>query len=247
MPGFAAVDRIGAQPITSFWLLDTVLQGGPIAQPSAPQGYYVSADDYYWGGAEFLFVRANGVVRQFGLCVITPAFNATLGQWEYLVTEVPATANLGRPLGVAMRNMTSGQYGWLCIGGLCPLSVNASVAADTTFGIGAAGQGGANVAGRQVLNARSMAPSTTTVIRRATAPSGSTTLVVDSTDGWFPGIALSGTGIAGGTVVTGIDVNGKTVTVNNATTAAVNGNVTGTYTGFIVAHLNRPFAQGAIT
>jgi hypothetical protein len=244
MPGFATRDYVGNQPITSFWALDTVLMGG---QPVIPQGIIVAADDLYWGGGEFMFVKANGTIRQFGLCVVNPTFNSTLGQWEYLATEVPATANLGRTLGVAMRAATTGQFLWLSVAGLTPLSVNASVAADTTFGIGAAGQGGANVAGRQVLNARSAAPSTTTVVKQGQAASGSTLLTVSDASGWFPGIALSGTGIAGGTTVTSVDVNNRTITLSAATTAAVNGAVTGTYTGFIVAYLNRPFAQGAIT
>lgn len=252
MPGFASRDVIGVQPLTSIWALDTALQGGDLAQPFAPQGTIVTAEDLWWGGIEALFVRFNGTVRQFGLCVVTPAFNATKGQWEYLATEVPNTANLGRPLGVALRSAVVNQYGWLIVGGLCPVNCSASVAADTTFGITAAGQAGANTAGKQILNARVVAAGTTTVAKAGVqAPSGSTILQVPNTDGWFPGIYLSGTGIAAATAVTGIDPNGRTVTVNNATTAAVNGTVTGTYNNgtihYNVAHLNRPLAQGAIT
>ncbi len=53
------------------------------------------------------------------------------------------------------------------------------------------------------------------------------------------------------TRVTDIDPSGTLVTLSVATTAAVNGTVTGTYNNatifYNVAHLNRPFAQGAIT
>lgn len=252
MPGFASRDYVGNQPLTSIWALDTVLPGGSLAQPIAPQGTIVVADDLWWGGVEAIYVRASGTIRQFGLCVITPTFNSTLGQWEYLASEVPNTANLGRTLGVALRNMVVNQYGWLIIGGVVPVNCQASVAADTTFGIAAAGQGGANSAGKQVLNARIVAAGSTTVAKAGVqAPNGSTILQVPNTEGWFPGIYLSGTGIAASTAVTAIDPNGRTVTVNNATTAAVNGTVTGTYNNatifYNVAHLNRPFAQGAIT
>lgn len=252
MPGFQSRDYIGNQPLTSFWALDTTLPGGAIAQPAMPSGLILLADDLYWGSVEAMWVKADGSIRQFGLCVVNPTFNSSLGQWEYLVTEVPNTANLGRTLGVALRNMTAGQYGWLIISGVTPVNCSANVAADTTFGITAAGQAGANSAGKQILNARVRAPGTTTVAKaNSTAPSGSTTLTVPNADGWFPGIYLSGTGIAAGTTATAIDVNNRTVTLSAATTAAVNGTVTGTYNNgtihYNVAHLNRPFAQGAIT
>jgi len=247
MPGFAATDRIGVQPITSFWALDTVYPGGPIAQPFMPGGFFVHGDDNYWGGAEFLYVRAGATIRQFGLCQIQPTFNATLQQYEYIATEMPVTANTGRSVGVAMRAAVVNQYLWICVGGVTPIAASASVAAGTTFGATTAGLVGANSAGRQVLNAVSVAPSTTTVIRRATAPNAATILVVDQADGWFPGVTLSGTGIAGGTTVTAIDVSAKTVTLSAATNAAVNGNITATYTNFIVGHINRPTMQGATT
>lgn len=252
MPGFQSRDYVGNQPITSFWALDTVYQGGALAQPTLPSGLMILADDTYWGSVEVIFVKANGTIRQFGLCVITPAFNSTLQQWEYLATEVPNTANLGRMLGVALRNMTANQYGWLVISGMTPVNCSASVAADTTFGIAAAGQGGANSAGKQILNARIAAAGSTTVAKaNSFAQSGLTVLNVQNADGWFPGIYLSGTGIAAGTTATAIDVNNRTVTLSAATTATVNGTVTGTYNNgtifYNVAHLNRPFAQGAIT
>lgn len=255
MPGFAASDVIGYVPMTSFYQLDTVPGGDGTSQITSPQGQILMGQDPWWGGGEFLRCRANGTIRQFGLVVVSPTFNTAapaFGQYEYLVTEAPATANLGRALGVAMRNATAGQYVWVQVGGVTPVNCNASVAADTTFGIAAAGQGGANVAGRQVLNARVVAAGTTTVVKAACrAPSASTILEVPNADGWFPGVFLSGTGIAAATQAVQIDINNRTVTLNNATTAAVNGNVTATYNNgtihYNVAYLNRPFAQGAIT
>lgn len=246
MPGFSSRDFIGPQPMTSFWSVGDT--------PLLQDGTVVKADDSGWWGAggEFMYVRAGANIRQFGVCVVTPAFSSALGRWEYVATEVPNTANLGRPLGVAQSSAVSGQYIWLMLSGITPVNCSASVAADTTFGIAAVGQGGANSAGRQILNARVVAAGSTTVAKaNCTAPSASTVLSVPNAEGWFPGIFLSGTGIAAGTTASRIDVNNKTVVLSAATTAAVNGVVTGTYNNgtifYNVAHLNRSFAQGAIT
>lgn len=216
----------------------------------AAPGQLMIAQDPYWGGREYMYCYAAGSIRQFGLVVITPTL--TGGRIRYDVSEVPNTANLGRSLGVAMVGASAGQYIWVCIGGMVPVNCSAAVAANTTFGIAAAGQGGANAAGKQVLNARVILASTTTVVKAAQAPSGSTKLRLLSDDsGWFIGAYLSGTGIAAGATVVSIDPSGREVTISAATTAAVNGNVTATYNNatifYNVAHINRPFAQGAIT
>jgi hypothetical protein len=218
--------------------------------PLTPPGVFLTAVDPWWGAGEFIYARANGTIRPFGLCVVTPSFQTNA--YRYDVTEVPNTANLGRMLAVSMQSMVAGDFGWFCIAGLTPVDCNASVAADTTFGIAAAGQGGANTAGKQVLNGRVMAAASATVAKaNAQAASGSLQLIVPNSDGWFPGVFLSGTGIAALTRVVSISPDGRTATLSVATTAAVNGTVTATYNNatifYNVAHLNRPFAQGAIT
>jgi len=232
---------IGNQQIAPFGLPDTTARQMP--------GMMVLAENAYWGAGEFLYVRATASIRQFGLVRVTPTFQTNA--WRYDATEVGNTANLGDMVAVAMTAATAGQFFWVCIGGIVPVNCNASVAADTTFGIAAAGQGGANSAGKQILNARIIAPATTTVAKAGVANSGSTQLTVPSDDGWFIGAYLSGTGIAASTLIVDISPDGKVVTLNNATTAAVNGTVTATYNNgtvfYNVAHLNRPFAQGAIT
>lgn len=217
-----------------------------------PPGQIIKATDPWWGSGEFIYARANGNIRPFGLCVVTPVFESTEARYRFNVTEVPNTANLGRMLCVSLQSMVAGDYGWFCVGGLTPVDCNASVAADTTFGIAAAGQGGANSAGKQVLNGRVMVAAAATVAKaNCTAVSGSLVLQVQNSDGWFPGVFLSGTGIAAATRVSSISPDGRTVTLSAATTARVNGTVTATYNNatifYNVAHLNRPFAQGAIT
>lgn len=216
------------------------------------QGTIESVVDPWWGGQEVIWARANGSIRTMGLCVLTPVFDSTLNAWRYDATEVPNTANLGRMLCVAQQALSSGQYAWFTISGLTPVDCAASVAADTAWGIAAAGQGGANSAGKQVLNSRIVAAGTTTVVKAGcTADSGSLILNVPNSEGWFPGVYLSGTGIAALTRVSSIMPGGRQVVLTVATSAAVNGSVTATYNNatihYNVAHLNRSFAQGAIT
>ena len=243
---FAPVDALVGSPQAQF-------QGLTVdATPRLQPGQLITAVDNWWGTAEFIYARANGSIRAFGLCVMTPVFDSTLQSYRFDMTEVPNTANLGRMLAVAPCALSSGSYTWFQISGLTPLNCNVSVAADVTFGIAAAGQGGANGAGKQVLNARCMAPASTTVVKaNCTASSGSNLLQVPNSDGWFVGAYLSGTGIAAGTTVSSIDPSGRFVTLSANTTAAVAGSVTATYNNatvfYNVVHLNRPFAQGSIT
>jgi hypothetical protein len=64
-----------------------------------------------------LYVKANGTIRVGGLVALTPAWE--VGFTQFLATEVPNTANLGRPLYVAMTSMTTGQFGWCIASGTC--------------------------------------------------------------------------------------------------------------------------------
>lgn len=243
MSRYASIEGlVGAQQLAPYGLPDTTARAVP--------GLIYTAVDSFFGGGEFMYVKANGTIRQFGLVVLTQVI--TSNAVVFNATEVPNTANLGRTLGVAMTSATSGQFFWVCIGGVVPVNCQAAVAADTTFGIAAAGQGGANTAGKQILNARVVIASSTTVAKAGcVANSGSNQLRIPNAAGWFAGIPVSGTGIAALTTVTDIDPSGTIATLSLNTTAAVNGTVTGTYNDgtifYNIAHINRPFAQGAIT
>lgn len=243
---YAAINpQVGTpQPQFSGLVVDTT----PRFQPGFAQAFI----DPWWGYGEYVYARASASIRAFGLAVLTPVFDSTLNSYRYDASEVPNTANLGRTLVVAAKAMSSGDYGWFCQSGLTPVNCNASVAADTTFGIAAAGQGGANGAGKQVLNARVIAAATTTVAKaNCQNLSGSTALQVPNSDGWFVGAYLSGTGVAAGATVSSISPDGRTVTMSAASTASIAGTVTATYNNatvfYNVAHIQRPFAQGAIT
>ena len=55
MPGFANNTRIGVQPLTSFYSVDTTEQ--------MPSGAIVAGDDSWWGGGgEFMYVKAGGTI-----------------------------------------------------------------------------------------------------------------------------------------------------------------------------------------
>lgn len=236
---------VGAFPINLYDL-------APDTTPKQMPGLVLPVADPYWGCGEVIYAKANGTITAMALCIITNTFDSTNKRWDFNVIVAPNTANLARPVCVAMQAMVSGEYGWFVLSGLIPIAASASVAADTSFGITAAGQIGAVAAGKQILNARVMAPATTTVAKaNSQADSGSVFLNVTDSDGWFPGAYLSGTGIAAATIVTSIAPGGRQVTLSVATTAAVNGTVTATYNNatifYNVAYLNRPFAQGAIT
>lgn len=240
---------VGAPPIEQIIPVPANLAALPV-----PPGFMLMTEDPVWGCGKFIFARANGAIRQYGLCVLTPVWDATNRVIRFDMTEVPATANLGRPLYVAQcyGALSTGQYAWFMQSGVTPVNSNASVAADTTFGIAAAGQGGANVAGRQVLGARAITPATQTVVKPVLSGAVGTRVInFRDVEGFFAGGFLSGTGIAAGTTIVNIDPNGRFVNISADLTADVTGNVTQTANNgtifYNLAHLNEPFAQGAIT
>jgi len=213
-------------------------------------GTIMGAVDDFAGGGEFIYLQmplsqALKVGAVLAYDVATP----------FLASLVGNTTLLGKAVAMAVNVCASSatpQYGWAQIAGRCPIWSNASIAADTGLGIVAAGQAGAVAAGKSLLGARITLPATTTVVKPAIAPIASSVLQVNSADGWFAGVALSGTGIAGGTLVVSIDRDNRTVLISANTTAAINGgNVTGTYNDstnfFNIGVLDRPHFQGPIT
>ena len=233
---------VGSPQISPFNLPDTTAR--------AAEGLIFNAVDPYWGGGEFKYCKAGGTIRSLALVTLLPVI--TGGKLSYVVTEAASVANSGRFVGVAMVPATIGQFLMVQIGGVVPINSNASIAADSAYANVAAGQAGALVISKQVLNSRIALAATTTVAKAGcTANSGSTRLNIPNADGLFIGCYLSGTGIAATTTVADIDPSGTVVTLSLATTAAVTGTVTGTYNNAVifynVAHLNRPFLQGAIT
>jgi hypothetical protein len=246
----------------SYGSLETVISIGNISDVTAAPtnlkdlpflpGLVARATDPVWGPGDFIFARAGGAIRLFGLCVLTPVYDGTGFTFTQNMTEVPNTANLGRSLYVYQGDMalTTGQYGWFMRRGVTPVNCQASVAADTTFGIAAAGQGGANSAGKQVLGGRIVTAGAQTVVKAGTGVSGDNVIQIPSgTAGYFPGGFLSGTGVGASAVIQKVFPFSLQVSVVNS--AAISGNVTQTANNgtifYNVAALSDPIAQGAIT
>ena len=230
----------------------------PLASLSSTEqlrgGFIARMEDPVYGGGEAIYARAGAAIRNLGLCVFTPVWDATNFRYTWNASEVPNTALLGRPVGVAMGGaMTTGQFGWFLISGTIQVNGTASVAADTAFGITAAGQIGAITAGKQVVSARVLTPATNTVVKAATGVSGDNIIKITggNADGFFIGGVLTGTGVGASAVVTGIDPLNSQLTVSVVNSATVTGNLTQTANDatifYNVANFNRSFAQGQIT
>lgn len=214
-------------------------------------GFLLPAEDPVWGPAELIFARAGGAIKLCGGCVLTPVWDVTNKVYTYNMTEWPVTATLGRALYVYIGNtaLTAGQYGWFMCTGRFPVSSTASIAADTAVGRAAAGQAAASGAGVQILNARVMTPATQTVVSAAVSGSiGDTRIFLASTQGFFPGVYVSGTGVGAAAICNFVDPLGRYIGVTVANSAAVTGNVTATYNNAVifynVVEMNRMVAQG---
>jgi hypothetical protein len=233
---------IGYPPIAGKYTSELVRGGIPFA-----------CDDPVFGGGEVIFARANGTIPLYGLCVFTPVWDGTNFRLTWNATAVPNTANLGRSVGVSMAGvaLASSDFAWFLICGSTPVNGTASVAADTAFGITAAGQIGAISNGKQILNARVVTAATNTVAKTGTSPSGSNRIdFANGNAGYFEGGLLTGTGVGAGALVTFVDPMGAFILVSVVSTAAINGTVTQTAndatTFFNIVTMDRPFAQGQI-
>ena len=214
-------------------------------------GAIVLATDPYWGGAEFEYVYVNDTLLQGSLVSIVSTFDSTNLRWRREAKLAASTAGKGSSLGVALAAATAGKYAWVQISGLAVVACNASVAADTTFAVAATGQGGALANGKQVLNARVAVAATATVVKASQGGvSGGSSIQVTNSDGWFVGMALTGTGIGASALVSSISLDGKTIGVSVVNSAAVTGNITGTYNDgtiyYNICEMNRPFQQGQV-
>lgn len=231
---------IGSQPVGNFFTPDNIQRH--------PLGAIITFDDPYWGGGEAIYLAIP----------TSSAFKVgEVVYWDngYNATDIPNTANLGFPIALALNanasNASQVQYGWFQISGQGVALSTASVAAAAAIGITAAGKLGANSAGKQILNVRVAAPATTTVVKaNVQTQAGSPIIRPTTTDGWFVGMAVTGTGIPASTTVTAIDTaRGVTMSANATATGSVS--VTGTYndgTNFWnVLTMNGPNTQGAIT
>jgi hypothetical protein len=233
---------IGSQPVGNFFTPDTTQRHKLGAQ--------LEFVDPYWGG---------GVATYLAIPTSTAFKVGEVVYWDNgnNAIDIPNTANLGFPVALAMNanasNASSVQYGWFLTSGQGPALSGASVAAAAAIGITAAGKLGAVANGKQILNARVSLAATTTVVKaNVQTVNGSPILrcTVGGTDGWFVGVAVTGTGIPASTTITAVNPDNTVVMSANAT-ATGSVSVTGTYndgTNFWnVLAINSPLAQGQVT
>lgn len=231
---------LGSQPVGNFFIPDNVQRH--------KLGATITVVDPYYGGQELVYLAIP-------VSTALKVGHAVTWDLNNNIIALPNTANTGFPVALSLNSVASDaanvQYSWFIFEGQALAWSNASVAAAAAIGVVAAGQLGAVANGKQILNTRVAAAATTTVAKANTSTqSGSLLLKVTNTDGWFVGVALSGTGIQATTTVTAIDPDNRTVTMSLAATATGSVTVTGTRndgTNFYnLLVIDRPFVQGQI-
>ena len=264
----------GARPLQEYFLgandvgnpdFGAGYNGPGSVPPAMPPGAIVAGFDNYWGGVEFQYCYFNSAVSPWTPVTITPSSALVAGRIVFVAAAVANTANQSRPMGVAIALQAAGQYGWVAVSGLVPALSTASVAANTPVGITGAGTLGASSAGKEIENAVSILPATTTVTKNVLTQANSAVVLVtgnNTIDGLFIGAAVSGTGIPAGAVVGTIDPDGRRFTMyagpgvsagSSLANATASGGITltGTYNDgtnyYNILQLNRPFCQGRIT
>lgn len=236
---FAAISpTLGTQPFNDWFAPDTTQRH--------PLGVEITAVDPYWGQGTFMYIKSADAILKGSLVMYDEAFNGAL---------LPSTAGQGFPFGVAMAPMASGTYGWVQTKGRAVYKTNATVAADTAIAVAAAGIAGTLAAGKQLLGVRNRIAATGTKTVTANTVNGTAVLYCPAGyDGFFLGMALSGTGIPASTVVAALDPDGKRIYTGSAigttgdknSTATGSITLTGTYTGYGSGVINTPHAQGQV-
>lgn len=239
MTGFVTTSPlIGTQPLDIFNEPDLVQR--------QPLGQAVQASHKYWGQGTLVYYRANEAILAGSVVNV---------QLDGGVRLMPNTANTGFSCLIALATMTIGEFGWFLQSGTYVVRSGASIAVDTPIGIVAAGQAGANSAGKQLLGAQVVRASATGLAKVVSAASGSRVLSIGNggdADGWIVGSRLTGTGVGTNATIQTISPDGRTVTVDVPCTANIlNGTVTCSYTNGTVFWNTITFqtliAQGAIT
>lgn len=234
---FAPLDLAGAAPFNDWFAPDTTQRH--------LLGLKITAVDPFWGLGEFVYIKSNDAILKGSLVTWNGTYQGVL---------LPSTAGQGFPFGVAMAAIPSASYGWIQVSGRTVYKTNATVAADTAVAVAAAGIAGTLAAGKQLLNCRNLVAATGTRTVTAITTNGTGVLQTSGYDGFFLGMALSGTGIPASTVVAKLDPDGRTIYTGSAigtlgdknSTASGSITLTGTFTGFGEAMVMYPFAQGQI-
>jgi hypothetical protein len=236
---FAPINFAGPTPFNDWFVPDTTQRH--------PLGMQLEAFDPYWGYGLFQYIKSNDAIIKGSLVIVgTPP--------TYLGTLLPSTASLGAPFGVAMAPMASGTFGWIQLVGNAVYKTSATVAADATVGIGTAGMIGAYSTLKGMVNVHNLKAATATTTVTANTTVGTGVLTTNGYDGFFIGMALTGTGIPASTVVAKLDPDGRTIYTGSAigtlgdknSTATGTITLTGTYTGFGLGYIQYPSTSSAV-
>jgi hypothetical protein len=235
---YAPINFAGATSMNDWFVPDTTRR--------QTLGQIVEAVDTYWGHGVFQYIKSNDAILAKEL-VIVGTGNTFLG------TLLPSTASLGFPFGVAPAPIPSGSFGWIQLAGFCVYKTSATVAADAAVGIGTAGMIGAYSTLKGVVGVRNVKSATATTTVTAGTLNGGGNLTTGGYDGFFLGMALSGTGVPASTVVAALNPDGRTITMGSAIgtfdkTATATGSITltGTYTGYGAGVIMYPSCMTAV-
>jgi hypothetical protein len=240
---YAPVNTLaGVQPFNDWFVPDTVQR--------MVLGIVVDAIDPFWGYGRFVYGKAANAISKGNVCM--QQVGPPLGTYD----KVANAANAGSCVAIAMAPIPANGFGWFLIEGNAVVATNATVAAGAAIGVAAAGVLGTNTAGKQLLGCNVLKSATATQTWANVQEVGNSSVLITPSgyDGAFVGMALSGTGIPGATVVAKLDPDGRSIYMGSAigvidkvATAAGLVTLTGTYTGFGLVQVNTAFVQGAIT
>jgi hypothetical protein len=117
-------------------------------------GFQLKGTDLALGGGTFVFVQAAGTIAA-GDAVELSATSVNSGaRYDVSAIKWAGTANTGKPLGIAMAAMTSGQWGWVQVQGIAVANTNGTIAGGNPLSWQAAGVLSATiVAGKAILGA----------------------------------------------------------------------------------------------
>jgi hypothetical protein len=127
-----AVDTVGPGPLA---LTGSSPTYGRFNKP----GFQLRGVDQVLGGGKFMFVQAAGTIAAGDVVEITTTNVNTNARYDVSVKKWAGTANTGKPLGVALAAMTTGQWGWVQVQGIAVANSSGTVAADAPLAWQAAG------------------------------------------------------------------------------------------------------------
>ena len=238
---FASISPVaGSQPFNDWFSPDTTQRHA--------LGLQITAVDPFWGAGKFMYVKSNDAILKGSVVMWDEVYQGVL---------LPSAVTQGFPFGVAMAPMASGTFGWIQLEGRAVYKTNATVAADGVLAIAAAGILGATATGKQVIGIRNRkaATGTESILNVSTTNGSGILYAIGGYDGLFLGAALSGTGIAGSSIVVKLGSDGKTIysgtTIGGAAdklaTATGTITLTATYTGFGSGMINNPGCMQIVT